>query len=1005
IDGQVVAEGQTLVVQAAASDSDWPLNTLTFSLEPGAPTGATIDPATGVLSWTPTEQQGPGVYDLTVRVTDDGVLPLSDTTTFTVTVDEVNVVPRLDPIAYQIVAEGQTLLVETVATDADMPADTLTFTLEPGAPAGLTIDPATGELRWTPTEEQGPAVYDVTIRVTDDDALPLSDTETFRITVGEVNLPPVLDPIEDQTVVEGQTLLVVVHATDADLPGDSLSFSLESGAPSGAAIGATSGEFTWTPTEADGPGLYQVTVRVTDDGTPALSDTQAFTITVDEENLAPTLAPITDQTIVEGQTLLVQAVATDADLPANALTYQIELGLQAGMAIDPQTGQFTWTPAETHGPGTYAVTIGVSDNADSPLGDTATFSITVDEGNQPPELDPIADQTIVEGQTFFVQAVATDGDVPADTLTYSLESGTLAGMTIDPMTGEFTWAPTETQGPGSYVVTIRATDDDPSPLSDTETFTITVGELNDAPHLDPIGDQTIGEGQTLVVQAHATDADLPADTLTYLLGAGAVSGMTIDPVTGQFRWTPTEAQGPGSYAVTIRVRDDGSPSLEDATTVTISVDEVNQAPVLDPIADQTAVEGQTLLVQAVAADADLPANGLIYRIESGLQTGMTIDPQTGRFTWTPTEPQGPASYEVTIGVSDDADSPLSDTQTFTITVGERNEAPQFDPIAVQTVAEQQTLVVQTHATDPDLPADTLTYSLASGAMAGMTIDSVTGEFRWMPTEAQGPGSYDVTIRVRDAGTPSLEDTTTMTITVGEVNQAPVLDPIADRTVDEGQTLVVQPHATDLDLPANSLTFSLDAGTPAGMTINAATGRVTWTPTESQGPGTYDVTVRVTDNGTPSRADTETWTITVHEVNQAPVLDPIADRMVAEGQTLVIDVTADDSQDAGDVLSFALDSGVPSGATIDSTSGRFTWTPTESQGPGTYDITVRVTDSGSPPESDTATFRVAVEEVNQTPVLDPIADQTIEIGQTLSLTAKATDPDLPANTLYYSLELG
>ena len=78
----------------------------------------------------------------------------------------------------------------------------------------------------------------------------------------------------------------------------------------------------------------------------------------------------------------------------------------------------------------------------------------------------------------------------------------------------------------------------------------------------------------------------------------------------------------------------------------------------------------------------------------------------------------------------------------------------------------------------------------------------------------------------------------------------MLAAIGDKTVDEGALLSFTATATDADLPANTLTFSLDAGAPAGASIDPATGLFTWTPSEAQGPGVYPVTVRVTDNGTP-----------------------------------------------------------------------------------------------------------------------------------------------------------
>ncbi len=88
-------------------------------------------------------------------------------------------------------------------------------------------------------------------------------------------------------------------------------------------------------------------------------------------------------------------------------------------------------------------------------------------------------------------------------------------------------------------------------------------------------------------------------------------------------------------------------------------------------------------------------------------------------------------------------------------------------------------------------------------------------FTWTPTEAQGPGSYPVTVIVTDDGTPSLNDSETITVTVNEVNQAPVLNAIGDKLVDELTLLTFTATATDADLPANTLSYSLGAGAPIG----------------------------------------------------------------------------------------------------------------------------------------------------------------------------------------------
>ena len=106
-----------------------------------------------------------------------------------------------------------------------------------------------------------------------------------------------------------------------------------------------------------------------------------------------------------------------------------------------------------------------------------------------------------------------------------------------------------------------------------------------------------------------------------------------------------EAQGPGFYTFDVVVTDDGSPNLSDSETITVTVNEVNVAPVLEAVGDQTVDEQTLLSFTATATDADVPANGLLFSL-SGEPVGASIDPNSGVFTWTPTEGQGPGSLHV-----------------------------------------------------------------------------------------------------------------------------------------------------------------------------------------------------------------------------------------------------------------------------------------------------------------------------------------------------------------------
>ena len=307
----------------------------------------------------------------------------------------------------------------------------------------------------------------------------------------------------------------------------------------------------------------------------------------------------------------------------------------------------------------------------------------------------------------------------------------------------------------------------------------------------------------------------------------------------------------------------------------------------------------------------------------------------------------------------------SASRTFNIAAP--NAAPTLAAIGNKTVNEGALLSFTATATDPD-SGQTLTFSLDPGGPAGASITSA-GAFTWMPTEAQGPGDYPVTIRVTDNGTPALNDFETISIHVNEVNAAPVLDPIGNKTVDEETQLSFTATATDADLPANTLTFSLDAGAPAGASITS-TGAFTWTPTEAQGPGDYPVTIRVTDNGTPALNGFETISIHVNEVNKAPELAAIGNKTVDEELQLSFIATATDADLPANTLTFSLGAGAPAGASI-SAGGAFTWTPTEAQGPGDYPVTIRVTDNGPAGNLfDEETISIHVNEVNVVPEYSP-----------------------------------
>src|SRR5207245_199030 len=211
-----------------------------------------------------------------------GTPSLSATNSFTVTVNEVNSAPTLTVPANQTINELSALVVTNTATRSDERREALTFGLV-SAPSGDAVNPTTGVLSWTPAEAQGQSTNTLAVKVTDNGSPALSATNSFTVVVTEVNSAPVLTVPANQTINELSALVLTNTATDTDLPSNTLTFELVSG-PSGVAVNPTTGVLSWTPTEAQGPSTNTITVKVTDNGSPALSATNSYTVSTREEN-------------------------------------------------------------------------------------------------------------------------------------------------------------------------------------------------------------------------------------------------------------------------------------------------------------------------------------------------------------------------------------------------------------------------------------------------------------------------------------------------------------------------------------------------------------------------------------------------------------------------------------------------------------------------------------------------------------------------------------------------
>jgi len=823
------------------------------------------------------------------------------------------------------------------ATDPDL--DTIAYSMV-GTPTGATLNSASGAFAWTPGYAQS-GVYVVTFTAR---ANLLSDSETITITVNNMDRPPALVSPGDKNVDEGQLLSFTLSATDPD--GDTIAYS-QVGTPTGSTFNGVSGAFSWTPYYTQS-GVYVVTFTARAN---LLTDSKAITITVIEIDNPPVLISPGDKNLNETESLTFTLSASDPE--SDPISYSMA-GTPTGSTFNGVSGEFAWT-TNYNLAGAYVVIFTAEAQG---LPDSKTITINVNNVDRPPVLVSPGDKNVNEGQLVSFTLSATDPD--GTTIIYSMV-GTPTGSTLNINSGAFAWTPNYTQS-GSYPVTFVAT---AGGLQDSAGITITVNNVNGPPVLVSPGNKNVSEGQLLSFTLSATDPDL--DTITYSM-AGTPTGSAFDPVSGLFSWTPDYNQV-GSYPVAFTATANGA---SDTKGITITVANTDRAPVLVSPGDKNVNENELLTFTLSATDPDLDT---IAYSQAGTATGSTLNSSSGAFSWTPGYTQA-GVYVVTFTARTNL---LTDSKTITITVNNIDRPPVLTSPGNKNVSEGQLLLFTLSASDPDL--ETIVYSMVAPGATGSTLNSASGAFSWTPDYNQ-VGSYPVTFTATANG---VSDTKGITITVSNTDRAPVLVSPGNKNVNENVLLNFTLSATDAD--GDTIAYSM-TGTPTGSTLNSVSGAFSWTPGYTQS-GAYVVILSAKAQGL---TDSETITINVSNMDRPPVLVSPGDKNVDEGLLLSFTLSASDPDLETIVYSMV---GTPTGSTLNSSSGAFSWTPNYTRS-GVYVVTFTARTNLL---TDSEAITITVNNIDRPPVLT-LSDKNANEGQLLSFTLSASDPE--SDPISYSL---
>ena len=985
--------------------------------------GSVVNNNDGTLTYTPGDDRNEDIF-FTYELSDSG--NLRDTATVTITINSVNDAPRLTNDNRTIV-EDHEVDIAVLANDTDVEGDAFSIASNTDPLHGtLELDVDTQTYTYKPEKDYfGSDSFTYTVEEDEDNSV--TATATVKITITGEDDYPIVSTDEPWVIDEDTTESFDVTISDAETASGNLLItftSLDTNLIKSHNVilqgSGTSRTVQLTP-EAEMNGTLQLQVDVNDG---SLTTTEYIDIIISPVNDPPQAQDYTAEIDEDGQASGTVVVKSDIDLAHEGDSHTYSLGTDGanGSAVVQPDGDWTYTPNANFN-GTDEFTVIITDEGDATA--VSTITVTVHKVNDVPQVTSTNAHTIDEDthvtDTIVVWDPDTEDSTDPDSYTMQVvvdpENGELV---FDADTGEYTYTPDANyNGTDSFTIKVE----DEHGTGPDKVVNIIVDPVNDPPVAGDDTAEVAEEGSVEIpVLDNDTDIDLDreGDDLTIYDVAGVDNGIvTIDPEDSKSLTFAPNTDFFGTEEFTYTVIDEHGAT--DVATVTVTVNAVNDPPIISDVADQAIDEDSTTgAISFTVTDVDdddgglevtaVTDNGTVIPLSSidlggsGSARTVTVTPVLDKNTWNDeTDSHDPVTITLTV-----SDGELTDSDTFTVTVRPLNDTPEPQDDTA-TVAEDGSVVIDVLANDDDVDihneGDSLTIQSVNGVDNG-TVDIADDKLTLTFTpDADYFGTEEFTYTVVDENDATYDATVTVTVT--PVNDPPVISDVSNQTIDEDSTTdAISFTVTDVDdddgglevtamtdngtvIPLSNIVLG-GSGSDRTVTITPVADKNTWNDeTDLHDP--VKITLMVSDG---ELTDSEPFTMTVRPLNDTP--EPEDDTAtVAEDGSIIIDVLDNDEDvdinNEGDSLTIQSVDDVDNATVEIALDGKtLTFTP-DADYFGTEEFTYTVVDENG--ATFEATVTVEVTPVNDPPVISDVSNQTIaEDDTTGAINFTVTDVD-------------